>query len=83
MKKYYFRKSEIMAGMQVRKQQRTLEFHVNMWNLSVTKNWEWKQTIFDFLNDMNNSSICFLQVGNEYQVINLESEIIGYITEVI
>jgi hypothetical protein len=53
-----------------------------MFNLSVTKNWSWSETIFDFLTDMNHSTICFLGTGNEYQVINLENEIIGYLSEI-
>lgn len=82
MKKYYFKKNESPAGIQVRKQQRTLEFHTLMWNHSVEKNWDWQGTIFDFLTDMNHSTFCFLQVNDEYQIINQQSEIVGYLSEI-
>lgn len=82
MKKYFFKKNDAPAGMQVRKQQRTLEFQVSMWNLSVHKNWDWQESVFDFLTDMNHGTFCFLQVNNEYQIINTESEIVGYLSEI-
>lgn len=82
MKKYYFKKNEVPAGMQVRKQQRTIEFHIKMWNFAATKTWEWQESVFDYLTDMNHGTFCFLQVNNEYQIINPESEVVGYLSEI-
>jgi hypothetical protein len=82
MKKYQFTKNEQPTGMQCRKQQRAVEFHTRMWNVSVQKNWEWGGSIFDFLDDMNHQQICFLQVNDQIQVINNDAEIIGYLSEI-